>query len=165
MFSDPVSLDLEVETVNVMGDRSQYTLDQNVLFPTIPVLPESHILFYDSKASLRLDTPVHTELYPIIAGDPPETGFLLPLFVMRGVYNIFSHRKGIPKIQIFRDTFLGMAYRNLDLSSCSRSSAIGVNVWYFLQITYMSLCGASDSGLKMRSLSSLVLTSLSRTTA
>ena len=59
------------------------------------------------------------------------------VFVMRGVYNIFSHRKGIPIIQIFRDTFPGMAYLNLDLSSCSRSSAIGVNVWYFLQITYI----------------------------
>ena len=85
MFSGPVSLDLEVETVNVMSDRSQDALGQNVLFPTIPVLPESHILFYDSKASLRLDTPVHTELYPIIAGDPPETGFLLPFHLFGNV--------------------------------------------------------------------------------
>ena len=89
MFSDPVSLDLKVKTVNVMGDRSKDALGQNVLFSTIPVLPESHILFYDSKASLRLDTPVHTELYPIIAGDPPETGFLLALHLLGNVEYFF----------------------------------------------------------------------------
>ena len=34
MFSDPVSLDLKVKTVNVMGDRSKDALGQNVLFST-----------------------------------------------------------------------------------------------------------------------------------
>ena len=79
MFSDPVSLDLKVKTVNVMGDRSKDALGQNVLFSTIPVLPESHILFYDSKASLCLYAPVHPEPRSVFCRDPLER--LLPLLL------------------------------------------------------------------------------------
>ena len=66
----PTSLDLEMQFVDVMRNSCEDTLRQDILFPTVQVLAEAHILFYDCKASLRLYAPVHPELCSVFCRDP-----------------------------------------------------------------------------------------------
>ena len=77
MFSSPITLDLEVQPVDVVSDRCHDALCEYVLFAPVPVLPEPHVFFYDSKASFCLDTSVDTKQCTVIACDTFKAGFLV----------------------------------------------------------------------------------------
>ncbi len=81
-------LDFLMQFPDIMCYRQQNTLPFYIRFSTVSESSKACILFQISKASLRLDTPVNTQQYPLFTGNPLQV-FLPVLVELSGNIQIF----------------------------------------------------------------------------
>ena len=70
----PPRLALMMQFINVVSNRDQDTLCQDIRITAVHVLPEVHILLHGRKRAFHLCAPVHPEL------DPPVGEYALKIF-------------------------------------------------------------------------------------
>ena len=68
MCAGPSGHDFVMQFIHVESNCKDQALGQDIIFSTIQISAEVHVLFYICKGALRLDTAVHSELCPIITG-------------------------------------------------------------------------------------------------
>ena len=88
MCSGFPGLDFLMQFPDIMCYRQQNTLPFYIRFSTVSESSKACILFQISKASLRLDTPVNTQQYPLFTGNPLQV-FLPVLVELSGNIQIF----------------------------------------------------------------------------